>query len=389
MSSIYAFIFQYLSPLPVIGTGVLGAPLDSSTAHALQETAPGGGAKPGSISVAKVAVPPRVRIISHDGGKLVDTLLDTDAPLPPQIAQHKDLIWIDIQGLGDTQLIQHVGKLFNLHPLALADVVNVPQRPKVDMYEDHGLAVLRMLELTADGDLDVDQISVSFGQDFVFTAQEKPGDVLDPIRKRLLSGGERFRDPDYLAYAIIDAIVDSYYPLVEALSEHLENVEGEIFDNADQSIVSEIQTAKQALAVFRRSVWPLREALSALVREESRLISKDTRLYLRDTYDHASQIAELVDSFRDITGGLMNTYMSVVSHRMNEVMHLLTVLSTIFIPLTFITGLYGMNFANMPELRHPLGYFVALGVMAIVTISLLLYFRSRGWLGASGRPKRS
>jgi magnesium transporter len=242
--------------------------------------------------------------------------------------------------------------------------------------------------------LQTEQVSLFLGERFVLTFQEKPGDCLDCVRDRIRSGTGRIRQagPDYLAYAVLDAVIDNFFPVLEGAGEYLEELEATVLSNPDEGTVSKIHGIKRQLLRLRRAVWPQREALNSMLREGTSLIAEDTKVYLRDSYDHTIQIIDLLENYREIASGLMDVYLSSVSNRMNEVMKVLTIFAAIFIPLTFIAGIYGMNFDperspwNMPELDWYLGYPFALGLMAAVGVGMLVYFRHKGWIG-SRRPK--
>jgi magnesium transporter len=323
----------------------------------------------------------------------------TDRPLAdvseiPSLRATNPVTWVNVDGLGDEAVLRGLGEMFELHRLALEDVVNVHQRPKVERYGEVYFVVIRMPRGATP--LETEQVSLFLGKEFVLTFQEAVGDCLDPVRQRLRQGGPRLRQggPDYLAYALIDALVDAYFPLLEHYAEILEHLEEDILQRPAQSSVSRLHAVKRDLMTLRREVWPLRELLSTLTREETTLVTDATRLYMRDCYDHAVQLLELVESFRDLASGLMDLYLSGVSNRMNEVMKVLTIIATIFIPLSFIAGLYGMNFNpersrwNMPELGWRFGYPFALGLMAAVTVAMLVYFRRKGWLGGADEAQR-
>ncbi|MCS6804881.1 MAG: magnesium/cobalt transporter CorA, partial [Blastocatellia bacterium] len=277
--------------------------------------------------------------------------------------------WIDVTGVHDIELIQQLGQKFGLHSLALEDVVNTGQRPKIDEYDDHFFIVLR--ELQWQEGLIADQISLFFGEKFVITIQELEGDVFDPVRERLRRGRTRIRQlgADYLAYALLDKLVDEMFPILELYGERLEDLEDGLIERPTRALLHEVHRIRRDLVVMRRTVWPEREVVNILLREDSHLISAETKLYLRDVYDHTVQIVEIIETYRDIVGGMLEVYLSSVSNRMNEVIKVLTIISTIFIPLTFIVGIYGMNFNtdvspwNMPELNWYYGYPAVMLVM--------------------------
>ena len=303
-----------------------------------------------------------------------------------QLRQRFPVVWINVEGLGDKTTLEELQKLLGLHALAMEDVVNLHQRPKVDVYDDHLYLVMRMFQLS-DG-LREEQVSLFLGQGWVLTLQERPGDNLDLVRQRVRQGRPKIRNggSDYLAYAIVDALVDHFFPVLEHYGDHLEALEDQIFEAQGNEPAIQLQRIKRDLVSVRRAVWPLREALGHLLREDTPLIGQETRVYLRDAYDHAIQLLDLVESDREIASGLKDVLLSVISNRMNEVMKVLTIIGTIFIPLGFIAGLYGMNFDpqaspwNMPELGWAFGYPGALLLMAGVAGGLLLFFKRKGWL---------
>lgn len=347
------------------------------------------GSSPGMVAVDPEAPRPRVRLVAYGPDALVEQEDPDLEGIPDCLARHP-VTWIDMDGLGDRDKILRVGELFGLHPLALEDVVNVHQRPKLEHYDDYQFLVARM-PIPDGGRLQTEQISLFLGRNFVVTFQEGfPGDCMDPVRHRLREVHLRLRNKgaDYLAYSILDALVDSYFPVLETYSDRLEYLEEEVLGKPDRHTMLQLQLVKRDLLTLRRVFWPLREALSGLLKDPSAMIQDETRLFLRDVSDHTVQLFDILETYREIAAGLVDLYLSSVSNRMNEVMKTLTVVSTIFIPLSFIAGLYGMNFDpdmspwNMPELRWRFGYLWALGIMAGVALGLLLWMRSRGWLGS-------
>jgi magnesium transporter len=300
--------------------------------------------------------------------------------------------WVNVESVRDLQVVQQLGTLFGLHPLALEDVVHTHQRPKVELYSSQYYIVTRMPAAGGESE----QLSLFLGRDFVLTFQEdKLGDCLDPLRARIREPGRRVRamGADYLAYAILDAVVDRYFPLLEQLGEELETLEQEVLAEPGRQTISRVLELKHDLLVLRRAVWPLREALSELLRDTAELFSAETKIFLRDAYDHVVQMIDLVETYREIGVGLMDSYMLSIGNRTNEAIRVLTIIATIFIPLSFIASVYGMNFNtassvwNMPELNWVFGYPLALGMMAIVAIALLVYFHRKGWLRSAFRPR--
>lgn len=295
-------------------------------------------------------------------------------------------IWVDVVGLGDIRLVSQIGDLFGLNSLAIEDIANTNQRPKVDIFDEHPLIVVHMFDGETVGSKE--QVSIVFDETRVLTFQERPGDCLGPVRKRLAlpNGRIRMRGTAYLVYAILDTILDAYFPLLEHIGEGLEEIEDRITKDPQARDVSRLHEIKRHLLVVKRALWPSREMLSAMTREELGLIPREVEQYLRDTYDHAVQLIDIVETYRELTTGLLDLYLSSLSTKMNEVMKVLTIVATIFIPLTFLAGIWGMNFApdsspwNMPELEYYFGYPAALGSMALVGLVLALYFRWKKWL---------
>ncbi len=319
------------------------------------------GAEPGVIRVDPDAPQTRIRVLSYGPDDLEETVaVDVDALA--DIVGRRAVTWIDVDGLGDAEVLARIGSTFRLHPLAMEDVVNVHQRPKVEAYDEHLFIVARMLSM-AGGQVDGEQVSIFLGRNVVLTFQERPGDCLDPVRARIRRPQSLIRrqGADYLAYAVLDALIDGYFPVLEALGERMEELEDAILESPSTDDVAEVHAVKRNLLSLRRAVWPLRDSLSAMIRDPSDLVMPGTRLFLRDCYDHSIQVIDTLETFREISSALMDVYMSAVSQKMNEVMKVLTLIATIFIPLTFVAGVYGMNFDtsspwNMPELRWRYGY---------------------------------
>jgi len=297
--------------------------------------------------------------------------------------------WINVNGLGNEETLRQLGAMFELHPLALEDVVSLRQRSKVDDYDDMLYTAMRMLSFN-EGRLTAEQVSFFLGRNFVLTFQEIEGDCLDPVRERLRAHAGRIRGagPDYLLYSLIDSIVDAYFPVLEAYDLRLENLEEEVLGRPDSATRSRLFEIKHDLTRLRRTLWPVREMAGALAHSESQLITQPTLVYLRDCQDHAVQLLELAESYRETGSSLMDFYLSSISNRMNEIMKVLTIIATIFIPLTFIAGIYGMNFDNMPELHAKNGYFIALGVMIALGLAMFGWFIHKGWLAHPRKPRQ-
>jgi magnesium transporter len=303
----------------------------------------------------------------------------------PIIPQEGDTVtWVNVNGLHNTKNLEDLGACFHLHPLVLEDILNTDQRPKLDDYGDYLFIVLKMLQVQeGPGEIVAEQISLIVGDNYVISLHETDHDVFGVIRERLKAGKGRLRrsGADYLAYALLDLIVDQYFVILEDQGEVIEDLESEVVSTPTPATLSQIHRLKREMILLRKSVWPLREVISRLERSESSLVKEPTVLYFKDVYDHVIQIIDNIETFRDILSGMLDIYLSSVSNRLNEVMKVLTIIATIFIPLTFIAGVYGMNFKNIPELEWPWGYFMALGMMATVAVIMLLFFKRRGWLG--------
>jgi len=345
------------------------------------------GARPGTLAPDPEGPDSsRVRVVTY-GGETVEERTDVrPEDLGALVGRHA-VAWVDVDGVGDPGVVERLGKVLGLHPLALEDTVNLYQRPKLDEYPANLFIVVRMA--TFDEHVVTEQLAMFLGEGFVVTFQgERPGDCLDPVRKRILGaqGRHRAAGADYLAYSIIDAVIDHYFPVLDELGASLEALEDELIAGPVRGAPERIRRAKQDLLVLRRTIQPLRDVVGALARDESGHVRPETRLFFRDCYDHAVQLLDVVNTYREIAGGMMDLYLSGVSNRMNEVMKFLTLVSTIFIPLTFVAGIYGMNFDtrvsrwNMPELESAYGYPVVVGLMVAMALTLLVYFRRKGWL---------
>jgi magnesium transporter len=291
--------------------------------------------------------------------------------------------WININGLHDTGLLQSLGAHFNLHPLVLEDIVNTHQRPKVEDHGDYLFIVLKMLYYEkADNIIVSEQVSLIVGRNFLLSFQEKKGDVFDPVRQRFQSPNTRLRKsgPDYLAYSLIDAVVDHYYVILENFGEQIESLEDDLLESPEPELLEVIHQVKREMIFLRKSIWPLRDVTLHLEHSESELIQESISIYFRDVYDHVVQIMDAIESFRDIASSMQDLYLSGVSNRMNEVMKILTIICTIFVPLTFLAGIYGMNFQFMPELKWRWGYPLVWGVIIGLGLWMLRYFRNKRWL---------
>jgi len=291
--------------------------------------------------------------------------------------------WININGIHDSDVITELGEHYRLHPLLLEDITNTAQRPKFDDYESHLFVIIKMLQYNKRRrEIDIEQISLILNRNTVISFQEKAGDVFDPIRQRIKRNRGRVRKTgsDYLLYSLIDMIIDQYFIVMEHVSDEIEDLEEELDLHPSQIISHKIHKLKKTLLFIRKSVWPLREVLSVLQRSDNRLIKAATRRFIRDAYEHTIHVIESLDTFRDMLSGMLDLYLSFVSNRLNEVMKVLTVITTIFIPLSFVSGVYGMNFKFMPEVSWRYGYFVILGVMALIAGLMVAYFRRKKWI---------
>jgi magnesium transporter len=342
---------------------------------------PNPGSSPGTLQVES-DVQPEITLIDYNA---ID-YLRAELIRPEEVCQYLDthsVSWIDVKGIGHEATLKQIGEIFTLHPLMLEDMVNVPQRPKVEEYEEQLLFIARMVILTNTRQQFItEQVSFVLGSHYLLSVQEEAEyDCFTAVRTRIRSGKGNIRKKgeDYLLYALIDAIIDSFFPVLEVYGEQLELLEDEVVSNPSPQTLAKIHRMKRDLLTLRRAIWPQREAINSLIRDGSELISDDVRVYLRDCYDHTIQVLDMIETYRDVAGSLMDVYLSSVSNRMNEVMKFLTVMSSLFIPLTFIAGIYGMNFNNMPELRSQNGYFICLAAMGIIAIGLITLFWSKGW----------
>ncbi len=324
-----------------------------------------------------------VRMISYDLDE-VDEREITDIEDLAKAMDPENITWIDVQGFGDEKVVRRIGDIFSIHPLALEDIVNMPQRPKTESYDDQLLVITRMVRHTEEKAVDMEQVSMLMGKNYVVTFQERYGDVLDPVRERIRHGqGRPIRrsGSDYLTYVITDTIIDGYYPVIEAIGDHLEHLETVVMDNPSSQTLQELNRTKNLLVNLRRVVWPQRELVSSLMRDENELIVDEVRMFLRDTYDHCVQTAEVIEMYRDMSTGLMNTYLSSIANRTNDVMKVLTIMASIFIPLTFMAGIYGMNFEHMPELHVRWAYPAIWLAMTLTASGMLIFFWRKGWIG--------
>ncbi|MBN1390975.1 MAG: magnesium/cobalt transporter CorA [Candidatus Thermoplasmatota archaeon] len=329
-----------------------------------------------------------VDLMEYDGEHVTEKEVK-DVIKTLQGASKEGVTWININGLHDVELLGRIVDHIGIHPLVMEDIINTDQRPKVEVYDDYLFVVIRMLYYNSDGrDIHNEQVSLLLCKDYLLTFQEYKGDVFEPVRDRIRKNKGRIRKmkADYLAYSLIDAVVDNYFSLLEAGGDRIEDIERELSEDPRERSLRSIHEMKRELILMRRSVWPLRDVIHALEREEGELISSDTVIYLRDVYDHTIRVMDAVETYRDMVSGLLELYMSSISNRMNEIMKVLTIIATVFIPLTFIAGVYGMNFnpnespLNMPELNWFWGYPFSLGLMLVSAFIMFLYFKKKKWI---------
>ncbi|MFO0553142.1 MAG: magnesium/cobalt transporter CorA [Polyangiaceae bacterium] len=345
------------------------------------------GASPGTLRIESDE-PPQMFLVDFDANHVEERRIQRIEDCIPHVNEDSTT-WVDIRGIGHAPTFRKLAEIFEIHPLALEDMVNVPQRPKADPYPNQQLIITRMVSLKA-GALQTEQFAILFGRGYVVTVQEeREVDCLDGLRSRIRSGKGMIRKlgADYLAYALFDAVIDGFYPVLEHYGERLDDLEMRILRSHAAAASTEIFELKRELLQLRRAIWPQRDLLAGLLRDESIHITPEVQRYLRDTYDHAVQIMDMVETFREIASSLMDLLMTGVSNRLNEVMKVLTIVSTIFLPMTFVAGVYGMNFNtdrsgwNMPELNWRYGYPFSILVMFVSAGGLLLYYRHKGWIG--------
>lgn len=323
-----------------------------------------------------------ITLFDYDGESLEELTIGEPEKLQSYLAENR-VSWSNINGLTDVDTIKKIGEIFEIHPLVLEDIVNTDHRPKFEDYGKYYFSVVKMLTYDVkNNELNSEQVSFIIGDNYLLTFQEIEGDVFDTIRERLRRNKGRVRreKADYLFYTLIDAIVDNYFNTLEYIAEETEQLEELLLNDADTSVLQRIHRLKRDLIFMRKSVWPLREVLNNIDRLEPDLVRDSTKLFFRDVYDHTIQIIDTIENLRDIVTGMLDIYLSTVSNRMNEVMKVLTIIATIFIPLTFIAGVYGMNFQYMPELDWKFGYPLILGVMVLLGLGMMLFFRRKKWL---------
>jgi magnesium transporter len=354
------------------------------------------GSAPGTLNIPDDALPTELVLIDYDRDQAIHRDLK-DADECAAYLDKTSVSWIDARGLGSEATLRRLGSILKLHPLVLEDVVNVPHRPKIDYYSDHLLIIMRMVRPKVSGEgISSEQVSFVLGRHFLVTFQEEPHwDCFDPVRDRIRRsvGTIRSQGAAFLAYTLLDTIIDSFFPVLEELGETIESLEEEVVENPTRETIAKIHDLRRDLMMLRRFIWPQRSIINSLIRDGDELIGSEIRIYLQDCYDHIVQVLDIIETYREIVSSLMDVYLSSVSNRMNEVMKVLTVISTIFIPLTFIAGIYGMNFdpeespLNMPELEWYWGYPFSLGLMLAIALSLIYYFWRRGWFASFSPTK--
>jgi magnesium transporter len=340
------------------------------------------GSIPGTLRIDPKAPKPEIILLDYNAQGVQDLKIKR----PEDCAQHLDtesVSWVDVKGLGSEDILRRLGKVFNLHPLILEDVVNVPQRAKVEEYEHQVVVIARMVVLKPNGEgFHSEQVSLILGRHYLLTVQEEPEhDCFDAVRSRIrfAKGMIRKHGSDYLAYAMLDSIIDGFFPVLEVYGEMIEALEDEVVEAPTRRTLEKIHQIKRELLNLRRAMWPLRDSVNSLIRESGDLISEEVRIYLRDCYDHTVQVLDMIETYRELSSSLMDVYLSSVSNKMNEIMKFLTVISSIFIPLTFLAGIYGMNFQYMPELGWKWGYALCWTAMITIALSLVFFFKQKGW----------
>lgn len=324
----------------------------------------------------------RITIVDYDETKFQERELETIEESFP-FKDTSTITWINIDGLHQLEIIEKIGKHFNIHPLVLEDITNTEQRPKMEDFDDYLFLILKMICFEEkDNRIKVEQVGLILGSNFVISFQEKKGNVFDPVKQRIISGKGRIRTrgADYLAYALIDVIVDGYFLIIERIGDQIEDLEEDLLDGPRPETMQDIHSLKREMLQFRKSVWPLQEIIRRLERGESDMFNESTEIYLKDVHDHTIHVIDTIEIFNDMLSGLLDLYISSISNKINQIMKVLTIIATIFIPLTFIAGVYGMNFKYMPELDWRYGYPMVLLVMFIIGVGIMIYARKKRWL---------
>jgi magnesium transporter len=343
------------------------------------------GLPPGSLIHIgdRCSVTPKITLLDYDESQFLEKEIGTIAECQP-FKDQKTVTWINIDCIHDTKILEELGEVFALHPLTLEDILNTDQRPKMEDFGEYIYIVLKTFSVPDDRPDEIfsDQISIILGSGFVISFQEKETDLFKLIRERIKAGKGRLRKSgaDYLVYALMDVIVDNYFWILEKLGEKIDVTEESLIKNPSTETLNAIQHLKREMLFLRKSVWPLRETISGLERIDSPLIHRSTGIFLRDVYDHTIQVIDTVETYRDMLSGMLDIYLSSISNRLNEVMKVLTIIATFFMPLTFLVGVYGMNFKYMPELEWRWGYLTLWALMITIAIVMLIYFKKRKWL---------
>ncbi len=352
------------------------------------------GSSPGLVELRADALKPKIVLHAYNADEYVVTEVNEIKELDELIARYQHLTqWVDVRGLGDLELFDFIGRRFGIHKLVLEDIASAYQRPKLDEYEGYLFVTTRMLYINEDLEIENEQISFLLMENLLFSFQENYEECIEPVVTRLKGGKGNIRiaGPSYLLYTLLDVIVDDYFSLIYRLGDELDIIEELLYRRPKKEIMYKIQEIKRAMILIRRAAWPERDMVNDMIRSDSTLISKETRTFLRDVYDHCMQVVDLVESYKDVTTTLIDMSLAIVSNRMNEIMKVLTIMSSIFIPLTFIAGVYGMNFAyqdpktgkimphNMPELYAANGYLYTLIVMGLIAIGQVIFFWRKGW----------
>jgi magnesium transporter len=340
------------------------------------------GLPPGTLvgDDAKDAAPVKITVIDYDENSYEEKELE--AITYCRLLRDKPTVtWVNVDGVHRVEILEELGECFGIHSLVLEDIANTEQRPKTEDFGDYLFVVLKMLDYPGD-EVGTEQVSLVLGPNYVLSFQEREGDVFDAVRERIRNSKGRIRKlgPDYLAYALLDAVVDNYFVILERVGEKVGSLEEELAENPKPETLQNIHELKREMIILRKSVWPLREVVNGLTRDDSKLVRESTGVFLKDVYDHTIQVIDAVETYRDVLSGMLDLYLSTVSNRMNEVMKVLTIIATIFIPLTFVAGIYGMNFQFMPELEWYWSYPLVWLVMVIVAVSMVLFFRRKRWL---------
>ena len=323
-----------------------------------------------------------IEYLQYDSASLSEKSLDNQENIIFYQSPDEQVDWYDIRGLHDTTLLESIGETFSIHPLVLEDIADINQRPKFEDYETGIFIIIRALEFDEkEFKIKTEQLALFFRKGLLFSFQERETDIFAPIRHRIKAkyGKIRSRGADYLAYALLDAVTDNYFHVLDKVEEVIEDIEDGLLNKPDNNLKSRIHNLKKELLIIRKSISPLREAISRFSKSENENIDESTLLYVRDLYDHTIQVMDMVENYRDVINGLQDLYISEISFKMNQVMQVLTVVTTIFVPLSFLTGLYGMNFEYIPELHYQNGYFVLWGSMLLIALGLLYYFKRKNW----------